>query len=59
MWGRRLLRSWLCRPLFRAKDIRQRAAAVEELVELLAEEAQKAREILKGNKLTSTTKSYV
>ena len=46
---RRLLRSWLCRPLFRAKDIRQRAAAVEELVELLPEEAQKAREILKGN----------
>jgi DNA mismatch repair ATPase MutS len=47
--NRRLLRSWLCRPLFRARDIRQRASAVEELVELLPEEAQKAREVLKGN----------
>lgn len=46
--GRRLLRSWLCRPLFSPLDIAKRRVAVEELLTSLASESEKARGILKN-----------
>jgi DNA mismatch repair protein MSH6 len=47
-FGRRLLKEWVCNPLYRAQDIAKRAAAVEELLSNCAEEAVRARMILKG-----------
>lgn len=47
-FGRRLLRDWLCKPLFQARDIHRRTAAVKDLMGPLAEPAEKAKQILKG-----------
>lgn len=46
-FGRRLLREWVCKPLFRPKDIQRRAAAVKELMEGLADEGARARKEMK------------
>ena len=45
-FGARLLKEWLCRPLFRAHEIRSRAAAVDELMGALSEASQGARKAL-------------
>ena len=47
-FGKRLLETWLCRPLYRACDIARRAAAVENLMNENSEQADKARGLLKG-----------
>lgn len=47
-FGKRLLREWLCNPLFRVGDINRRADAVEELLGERSEEASKVRGMLKG-----------
>ncbi len=46
-FGRRLLRGWLCHPLFRQKDILKRSEAVEELLGAFKEEAATVRNVLK------------
>ena len=47
-FGRRLLRGWLVKPLLRPKDIKYRAAAVEELMTSLSTEAEASRKLLKS-----------
>ena len=47
-FGRRRLRQWLCRPLFRVDDIVERQDAVEVLAGAVAEAAAKARRRLAG-----------
>jgi DNA mismatch repair protein MSH6 len=47
-FGRRLLRGWLVKPLLRPRDIRYRAAAVEELMSSLSSEAEASRKLLKS-----------
>ena len=47
-FGRRLMREWLCKPLYRSTDIGRRANAVKELMGNLAEEADKVKTLLKG-----------
>jgi DNA mismatch repair protein MSH6 len=47
-FGRRLLRSWLCHPLYRCKDITRRQEAVAELLGPLSEAAEDARSALRG-----------
>ena len=47
-FGKRLLKTWLCQPLYRACDIARRAAAVENLMNENSEQADKARGLLKG-----------
>jgi hypothetical protein len=47
-FGRRLLKEWLCHPLYRAADIARRAAAVEELLTSSGDQADMARSCLKG-----------
>ena len=47
-FGRRLLRSWLCHPLYRCKDIARRQAAVAELLGPLSEAAEAARAAMRG-----------
>lgn len=47
-FGRRRLRQWLCRPLFRVDDIVERQDAVEALAGAVAEAAAKARRRLAG-----------
>lgn len=47
-FGRRLLKTWLCQPLFKAADIARRAAAVEDLLSGCTEQAEKARGAMKG-----------
>lgn len=47
-FGRRLLKSWLVKPLYRVEDIRARGAAVEELMTGLAGSAELARKVLKS-----------
>ena len=42
-FGRRLLREWVIKPLFRPKDIRRRSEAVKELMGDLSEESRKVR----------------
>ncbi len=46
-FGRRLLRGWLCHPLFRSQDIRKRRDAVQELMETYREESNSVRGLLK------------
>ncbi len=46
--GRRRLRQWLCRPLFRMADISARQDAVHDLIGPAEEAAQQARELFKG-----------
>ncbi len=54
--GRRLLRSWLCAPLFHVDDIQKRQQAIQELLSLptasdphgLAQEAEKAKGFMKN-----------
>lgn len=47
-FGQRLLRDWLCHPLYRPSDIARRAVAVEELLGTFADEAESCRLALKG-----------
>lgn len=47
-FGRRLLRGWLCHPLYRPRDIARRQAAVAELLGPLCEAAESARQALRG-----------
>jgi len=47
-FGRRLLREWLCKPLYRPAGIYRRSAAVNELMSDLSTESQQARSLLKG-----------
>lgn len=46
-FGKRLLRSWLCHPLFHRKEILARRDAVEELLTALPAEADKCRNLLR------------
>ena len=47
-FGKRLLKEWLCHPLYRANDIRKRAEAVEELLTDCADQAKDVRDALSG-----------
>ena len=47
LFGSRLLKDWVCRPLFRGSEIQSRAAAVEELMTDLHTESTSARTLLK------------
>ena len=47
-FGRRLLREWLCRPLFRPRDIAARRSAVELLLGPCASGADEARALLRS-----------
>lgn len=47
-FGRRLLKSWLVKPLFGIEDIQSRGSAVEELMTNFAAEAEMARKALKN-----------
>eukprot|EP01038_Epipyxis_sp_PR26KG_P007516 gene7516-10239_t len=47
-FGKRLLRTWLCNPLFRVTDIEKRANAVEELMTSIPELSSKCRDYLKN-----------
>jgi DNA mismatch repair protein MSH6 len=47
-FGKRKLREWLCRPLFRIKDIQMRQNAVKDLMEVAIDAAGEARQLLSG-----------
>lgn len=47
-FGKRKLREWLCRPLFKTEDIFRRQDAVEDLLDVAEEAAGEARKILAG-----------
>lgn len=47
-FGRRRLRQWLCRPLFRVADIQVRQDAVSDLMGVAAEAAGAARKDMAG-----------
>ena len=47
LFGSRLLKDWVCRPLFRVSEIQSRAAAVEELMNTFSTESTSARTLLK------------
>ena len=46
-FGKRLLKSWLVKPLFRVKDIEMRSQAVEELLTSFSGEAEMARKMFR------------
>jgi len=47
-FGKRLLKEWLCHPLFRAEDIKKRADAVEELLTDCVDQSKECRDALNG-----------
>jgi DNA mismatch repair protein MSH6 len=47
-FGCRLLKGWVCKPLFDARDIGRRSEAVDELMMTFSAEADKVRGLLKG-----------
>jgi DNA mismatch repair protein MSH6 len=47
-FGKRLLRDWLCHPLFKPQDINRRGDAIEELLTTYSGEADTIRNILKN-----------
>ena len=47
-FGRRLLKDWVCRPLFQPADIKKRSDAVEELLTSLPAEGDQIRKLLKS-----------
>ena len=48
LFGARLLKDWMCHPLYKVTDIASRASAVDDLLEGLRTEAASASIILKG-----------
>lgn len=48
LFGARLLKDWVCHPLYRVSDIASRTAAVDDLMCSLCSEAESARAALKG-----------
>jgi DNA mismatch repair protein MSH6 len=48
LFGARLLKDWVCHPLFKVPDIKSRTAAVDDLLTSLKSEADKARAVLKS-----------
>lgn len=46
-FGRRLLKEWVCNPLFNLTDIEQRRIAVNELLTLLGPQSERCRALLK------------
>ena len=47
-FGKRRLREWLCRPLYRVQDIQMRQNAVKDLIEVAIDAAGEARQLLSG-----------
>ena len=48
LFGARLLKDWVCHPLYRVADIASRTAAVDDLLSALSTESDAARAVLKG-----------
>jgi DNA mismatch repair protein MSH6 len=48
LFGARLLKDWMCHPLYKVTDIASRAAAVDDLLTCLGGEAESAAAVLKG-----------
>lgn len=48
LFGARLLKDWVCHPLYRVADIASRTAAVDDLLSALSAESDAARAVLKG-----------
>lgn len=48
LFGARLLKDWMCHPLYKVTDIASRASAVDDLLDSLRSEAASASVILKG-----------
>jgi DNA mismatch repair protein MSH6 len=53
-FGKRLLRSWLCHPLYKPCDILKRSNAVEELITSFPDQSESSRNLLKGLFCNST-----
>ena len=47
-FGCRLLKEWICKPLYGVKDIQSRSKAVDELMVMFSDESDRVRRLLKG-----------